>query len=148
MNSDLPNGFIKIEEAIKLINEDSRTNAKVDTKFLLSGLPYLRVGGTFNIRLLKHDENGKVVRNGEKFVLIVNEYERAMLEHAIVEHYKEVSGNVNFKYDEENAPTRSLSTTVDDEENPTGKVVKQKKPMTKKGETIADHGVTKTNGAD
>lgn len=147
MDNNLPKGFIKVEEAIKLINEDSRSDAKVDTKFLVSGLPYLRVGGTYNIRLMKH-QDGKAVYNGEKFVIIASEYERAMLEHAIVEHYKTMSGNMDFKYDTENAPTRSLSTAVDDEENPTGKIVKQKKPMTKKGEDIADHGITKTNGAD
>ena len=147
MDNNLPKGFIPVDEAIKLINEDTRTEAKVDTKFLLQGLPYLRVGGTYNIRLAKH-ENGKVVYNGEKFVMIASEYERAMLEHAIVEHYKAMSGNVNFKYDSENAPTKSLSTAVDDEENPTGKIVKQKKPMTRPGEDITDHGITKTNGAD
>lgn len=147
MENNLPHGFIPVEEAIKLINEDSRTDAKVDTKFLLSGLPYLRVGGTFNIRLMKHVD-GKAVYNGERFVQIASEYERAMLEHAVVEHYKAMSGNMNFKYDTENAPTRSLSTAVDDEENPSGRIVKQKKPMTKSGEDITDHGVTKTNGAN
>lgn len=147
MDNNLPNGFIPVDDAIKLINEDSRTDAKVDTKFLVQGLPYLRVGGTYNIRLMKHVD-GKAVYSGEKFVQIVNEYERAMLEHAIVEHYKAMSGNTNFKYDSDNAPTKSLSTTVDDEENPSGKIVKQKKPMTKLGEDIADHGVKKTNGAD
>jgi len=147
MDNNLPTGFIPVEEAIKLINEDSRADAKVDTKFLLAGLPYLRVGGTYNIRMMKHVD-GSAKYSGEKFVQIASEYERAMLEHAIVEHYKAMSGNVNFQYDSEHAPTRSLSTAVDDEENPTGRVVKQKKPMTKAGDDIADHGVTKTNGAD
>ena len=63
MDNNLPTGFISVDEAIKLINEDSRTDAKVDTKFLVSGLPYLRVGGTYNIRLMKH-QDGKAVRNG------------------------------------------------------------------------------------
>ena len=147
MDNNLPKGFITIEEAIKLINEDTRANAKVDARFLVNGLPYLRVGGTYNIRLMKH-ENGKAVYNGEKFVLISSEYERAMLEHTIVEHYKEVSGNVDFQYDSETAPTRNLSTAVDDEENPSGRIVRQKKPITKRGEDIADHGVQKTNGAE
>lgn len=147
MDNNLPKGFISVEDAIKLINEDSRTDAKVDIKFLVKGLPYLRVGGTYNIRLKKHD-NGKARYDGEKFVLIASEYERAMLEHAIVEHYKVASGNFDFQYDTENAPTRSLSTAVDDEENPSGRIVKQKKPMTKKGEDITDHGITKTNGAE
>ena len=147
MENNLPKGFISVDDAIKLINEDTRADAKVDTRFLLSGLPYLRVGGTYNIRLAKHVD-GKATYNGEKFVMIASEYERAMLEHAIVEHYKAMSGNMDFKYDSEHAPTKSLSTAVDDEENPSGRIVKQKKPMTKPGEDLSDHGITKTNGAD
>lgn len=143
MNSNLPPGFITIEEAIELINSDSRSDAKVDTAFLLAGLPYLRLGGTYNIRLMKH-QNGVPVYNGEKFVLLESEYQMAMLEHAIVEHYKEMSGDVDY---DPNNIVRSLSTAIDDEENPQANIVKQKKPMTKAGEDITTHGVTKTNGA-
>lgn len=143
-SSKLPNGFITIKEAIDLINSDTRKDAKVDTSFLVNNIPYLRVGGTYNIRLMKHD-NGVAVYNGEKYVLIQSEYEKSILEHAIVEHYKEVSGN--HDYDPEKV-VKSLSTAVDDEENPQGRIVRQKKAMTKAGDNISEHGVTTTNGQD
>ena len=144
-NNILPPGFISIEDAVALINKDTRQHATVDTDFMVGNLcaPYLRVGGTFNIRLMKNDERGRAVYAGEKFVLIETEYQLAMLEHAIVEHYKQATGRADF--DPKNQ-TRSLSTTVDDEENPQAQIVTQKKPMTKAGEDITTHAVSKTNG--
>ena len=142
---NLPAGFITIEEAIDLINQDTRSNATVDTAFLVAGIPYLRLGGTYNIRKMKH-VNGKPVYDGEKFVLIESEYQKAMLEHAIVEHYKKMSGN--YDYDPEKAGLKNLSTAVDDEENPSGRIVRQKKAMTKAGDDITEHGIQITNGQD
>ena len=92
-NNNLPNGFISVMDAIALIESDSRSDAKVDTAFLLRNLPYLRVDGNYNIKKLKH-ENGKVVEDGEVYVTISSEYEKAMLEHAITEHYKNVTGRI------------------------------------------------------
>ena len=144
MDNNLPSGFITIEEAIDLINKDTRSNAKVDTKFLLAGIPYLRVGGTFNIRKMKHVD-GKPVYDGEKFVMITSEYEKTMLEHAIVEHYKAMSGDTSYDPEQN---VRNLSTAVDDEDNPSGRIVRQKKKITKAGEEMMNHGTTTTNGAD
>lgn len=145
MEKNLPNGFITVEEAIDIINKDSRDAATVDVDFLVAGIPYMRIGGTYNIRLMKH-KDGRAVYNGEKFVLITTEYERTMLEHAIVEHFKHASGRLD--YDPNTSTVRSLSTAIDDEENPKAKIVRQKKPMTSAGEDIADHGVSTTNGQD
>lgn len=144
-NSNLPNGFITIQEAIDLINEDTRSDAKVDTAFLVAGIPYLRVGGTYNIRKMKH-VNGRAVYDGERFVLIETEYDRTMLEHAIVEHYKKMSGDMT--YDPEKAGLKNLSTAVDDEENPSGRIIRQKKAMTKAGDDITEHATRVTNGQD
>lgn len=144
-NQGLPASFITVEEAVDLINQDTRTEATVDTDFMIAGLPYLRVGGNFNVRLMKTDGSGRAVYNGEKYVYIESEYQLAMLEHAIVEHYKKATGDFNF---DPNNKVRSLSTAVDDEENPQANIVVQKKPMTKAGEDISTaRGVTKTNGA-
>lgn len=94
MQEQLPVGFISVDDAIKLINSDTRSDAKVDTQFLLNNLPFLREDTNYNIKKLKtiktpagprHEKNGCV------FVHISNEYEKAILEHAIVEHYKEMS---------------------------------------------------------
>ena len=141
-NTNLLPGFMTVEDAVALINEDTRTNATVDTDFMVAGLPYLRVGGNFNVRLMKTDPAKGAVYAGEKFVRINTEYELAMLEHAIVEHYKQATGR---EFDL-NSRTRSLSTTVDDEENPHGTIQVQKNPMTKAGEDITTHAVSKTNG--
>lgn len=144
-NKGLPNGFITVEEAIELINKDDRDNATVDTDFMIAGLPYLRLGGNFNIRLMRTDPKLGAVYAGEKYVYIESEYQSAILEHAIVEHYKKATGNIGFSLDKN---TRSLSTAVDDEENPQAMIIPQKKPMTKAGDDIESHAVTKTNGAE
>jgi len=136
-NGNIPLGFISVEEAIKLIEADTRTNAKVNVSFLLRNLPFLRVDGNYTIKKLKH-ENGKVVPDGEAFVHIDSDYHRAMLEHAIVEHYKQVTGR---EIDPESIGLRKLTTTVDDEENPAGHVIKNKKSKTKMGDAIVS-GVT------
>ena len=138
-NTNLPNGFVTVADAIKLIESDSRTDAKVDTAFLLKNLPYLRVDGNYNIKKLKH-ENGKVVEDGEVYVMVASEYERAMLEHAITEHYKNVTGRV---VDPDQIGLRSITTAVDDEKNANGYLMNNDKPMIKAGEDIVS-GVNQT----
>ena len=138
-NGNLPNGFITIADAIKLIESDSRTDAKVDTAFLLRNLPYLRVDGNYNIKKLKH-KDGKVVEDGEVYVMVASEYERAILEHAITEHYKNVTGRV---IDPEKIGLRSITTAVDDEKNAGGHLMENDKPMIKAGEDIVS-GVNQT----
>lgn len=137
--TNLPNGFISVTDAIKLIESDSRADAKVDTAFLLRNLPYLRVDGNYNIKKLKH-ENGRVVEDGEVFVTVSSEYERAMLEHAITEHYKNVTGRV---VDPEKIGLRSITTAVDDEKNANGYLMSNDKPMIKAGDDIVS-GVNQT----
>ena len=132
MQNNLPIGFTSIAEAIKLIESDSRSDAKVDTAFLLRNLPYLRVDGNYTIKKLKH-KNGKVVPDGETFVQVSSEYERAMLEHAITEHYRNVTGRT---IDPETIGLRSLTTAVDDEKNPQGRVVANEKPGVKAGDDL------------
>lgn len=131
-NNNIPIGFISLEEAIKLIESDTRSNAKVDTSFLLNNLPYLRVDGNYTIKKLKH-EGGKVVPDGKTQVQIRSEYERAMLEHAIVEHYKLVTG---YDINPESIGLRSMTTAVDDEKNPGGRVTKNEKPLTRAGDDL------------
>lgn len=138
-DKNLPNGFIEVTDAIKLIESDTRSDAKVDTAFLLSNLPYLRVDGNYNIKKLKH-EGGKVVEDGEVYVMIRSEYEKAMLEHAITEHYKNVTGRV---VDPEKIGLRSITTAVDDEKNANGYLMNNDKPMIKAGDDIVS-GVNQT----
>ena len=138
-NNNLPNGFISVMDAIALIESDSRSDAKVDTAFLLRNLPYLRVDGNYNIKKLKH-ENGKVVEDGEVYVTVSSEYEKAMLEHAITEHYKNVTGRI---VDPEKIGLRSVTTAVDDEKHAGGRLMVNDKPMIKAGDDIVS-GVNQT----
>lgn len=132
MQNNIPVGFISLNEAIALINSDTRSNAKVDTAFLLRNLPYLRVDGNYTIKKSKH-EDGRVVGDGETFVHINNEYERAMLEHAITEHYRAVTGNI---VNPETIGLRSLTTTVDDEKNAGGRLMENTNPSIKAGDEL------------
>lgn len=132
MQGNLPQGFISVEEAIKLIESDTRSDAKVDTAFLLRNLPYLRVDGNYTIKKLKHD-GGRVVSDGETFTHINSDYERAMLEHAITQHYKNVTGR---DINPETIGIRSMTTAVDDEKNAGGRVMANDKPMIKAGDDI------------
>lgn len=141
MNNNIPTGFISVEEAISLIESDTRSNAKVDTAFLLRNLPYLRVDGNYTIKKLKH-ENGKVVDAGEEFVHILSDYQRSMLEHAIIEHYKIVTGR---DIDPESIGIKKLMTTVDDEKNLSGRIMRNTESSTKVGDTLVS-GTTQTIG--
>lgn len=131
---NLPRGFISIEEAIKLIESDTRKDAKVDTSFLLRNLPYLRTDGNYTIKKLRHDkETGRVVNNGEVFVMVTSDYEKEMLKHAIVEHYRNVTGRT---IDPDNIGLRSLTTTVDEETNLGAAIINNDKPTIKPGEDL------------
>lgn len=139
-NNILPAGFISIQAAIELIESDSRSDAKVDTAFLLRNLPYLRVDGNYTIKKLKH-KDGKVVPDGQTYVQIRSEYDRAMLEHAITEHYRNVTGRT---VDPETIGLRSMTTAVDDEKNPGGRLTVNDSPIIKAGEDLGSGSRTVT----
>lgn len=141
MNNELPIGFISVEEAIKLIESDSRTNARVDAQFLLDNLPYLRVDGNYTIKKLKHVK-GKIEEDGEDTVHIFSEYQRAMLEHCIVEHWKQATGR---DIDPEQIGIRKLTTAVDDEKNPQGRIANNTESDIKLGDAL-NSGSVKTIG--
>lgn len=133
MQNNLPNGFVTIEEAIKLIESDTRKDPVVDTAFLVNGLPYLRVNGNYNIKLLSRNDDGKIVSKGNVYVQIKSEWERSNLEHAIIEHYKETSLN-HTVIDPEKIGIRSITTAKDEDTNPTGRAMVNPTPMTKFGD--------------
>lgn len=128
----LPKGFITVAEAIKLIESDTRDNAKVDTAFLVRNIPYMREGGNFNIRKLKH-ENNRVVRDGSVFVVLETEYDKVTLEHAILEHYKQVTGRVARP---EEMGIKDVSTIVDSQDPESGRIRKNQNPLSKYGEDL------------
>lgn len=128
----LPKGFITVAEAIKLIESDTRDNAKVDTAFLVRNIPYMREGGNFNIRKLKH-ENNRIVRDGSVFVMLETEYDKVALEHAILEHYRKVTGRTAQPND---MGVKDVSTIVDSQDPESGRIRKNQNPLSKYGEDL------------
>lgn len=131
MDKNLPNGFISVDESIALIQKDTRKDATVDIAFLVKNLPWLEKNHNYTIKLLRHD-NGKVVENGIKYVFIENDYQKEMLKHAIVQHYKDLSGR---SIDPDTIGIRKITTAIEDS-NPQGRPTINKTSTTNIGDTI------------
>ena len=131
MDKTLPNGFISVEEAIALIQADSRKDATVDIAFLVKNLPWLEKNHNYTIKLLRH-EGGKVVDNGIKYVAIENDYQKEMLKHAITQHYKDLSGR---EIDPDTIGIRKITTAIEDN-NPQARPTINKTSNTNIGDTI------------
>lgn len=142
MQPKLPNGFITIEEAEVLIASDSRSDAKVDTKYLVSHLDWIEEMHNFRIPLMK-TVDGKHVANGSKYVEIRNTYEKEAIKRAIRDHYKSMVG-----YDYDASIVRSVSTVADEEETGGNVTPRRRKPIAKEGAIIGTGETTTTNGAD
>ena len=129
----LPKDFVTFEEAIKLIESDKRDNPVVDTSFLVNNIPYIRERGNYNIKLLKYDENGKIVDNGNRYVRLENEWECITLKKVITDHYEKVSKN-HTKVDYNEIGLNSFTTAIDDKKNPGGKPIVNDEPLTQYGD--------------
>lgn len=143
MQPTLPNGFISIEDAVKLIQSDTRTDAKVDTKWLVSHIIWIEEAHNFRIPLMKTTSDKKVVPCGSKYVMVMTTYDKEVLKKAIRDHYRDMVGH---EYDE---PTVRAVSTVADEEQTGGAVRPRKsKSIAKEGAIIGTGETIKTNGAD
>lgn len=131
MEKNTPNGFLSVEEAVALIQADKRSDATVDVAFLVKNLPWLEKNRNYTVKLLRH-ENGKVVDNGIKYVSIENDYQKEMLKHAIVQHYKDLSGK---EIDPDTIGIRKITTAIEDN-NPQGRPTINTQSSTNIGDTI------------
>lgn len=143
MQPTLPNGFISVEDAVKLIQSDKRSDAKVDTKWLVGHIDWIEEAHNFRIPLMKTTSDKKVVNTGSKYVQIVTPYDKESLKKAIRDHYRDMVGH---EYD---APVTRAVSTVADEEQTGGNVRPRKsKAIAKEGAVIGTGETIKTNGAD
>ena len=143
MQPTLPKGFLSIEDAVKLIQSDTRSDAKVDTKWLVSHIVWIEEAHNFRIPLMKTTSDKKVMENGSRYVYIATSYEKEVLKKAIRDHYRDVVGR---DYD---APTVRAVSSVADEEQSGGAVRPRKsKPIAKEGAAIGTGENITTNGAD
>lgn len=143
MQPTLPKGFISLEDAIALIHSDTRADAKVDTKYLVSHLDWIEENHNFRIPLMKTTDKGPVKLHLSKYVEIRTAYDREALKRAIRDHYRDMVGH------EYEAPAiRSLSTVADEEETGGNVRPRRRKPIAKEGAIIGAGETTTTNGAD
>lgn len=142
MQQNLPKGFISIDEAVKLINSDTRSEAKVDTKYLVSHIDWIEEAHNFRIPLMK-TVDGKAIQTGSTYVSIMSTYDKEVIKRAIRNHYRDMVGH---EYD---APITKAVSTVADEEQTGGNVTPRKsKAIAKEGAIIGTGETIKTNGAD
>lgn len=143
MQPTLPNGFITIEDAVKLIQSDTRSDAKVDTSWLVKHIDWVEEAHNFRIPLMKTTSDKKVVSVGSKYVAVTTSYEKEVLKKAIRDHYRDMVGR------EYAAPVTKAVSTVADEEQTGGNVRPRKsKSIAKEGAVIGTGETIKTNGAD
>lgn len=157
MQPALPKGFISIEEAVELINSDSREEAKVDIKWLVGHVDWIEEAHNFRIPLARQatkEEYTKFISNhpaakfdglihlGSKFVQIMNSYDKEVMKKAIRDHYRDLVGH---EYQAQNV--RAVSSVADD--TVAGGVRPRKsKPIAKEGAVIGTGETITTNGAN
>lgn len=142
MQPTLPKGFISIEEAVDLINSDTRADAKVDTKWLVSHVDWIEEAHNFRIPLMKTTSDKKVVPIGSRFVEVRDAFERETLKRAIRNHYRDMVGH------EYNAPVVRAMSSVADDEVAGGVRPRKSKPIAKEGQVIGTGETITTNGAN
>ena len=142
------NWLLTIDEAVKLIQSDTRDNPVVDIQAMVFAVEqrFLRVDKTFRIPFLGvgKDRYGRpmLTQIGEKYIIPKTEYERATFEHYLMAKYEEESGK---SIDLERAGIRGVSTVVD-EENRAGKPV-ETQAQTQVGENLKTEVINQKNGA-
>lgn len=154
----LPNGFISVEQAVALINSDTRDDAKVDTQYLVSHIDWIEEAHNFRIPLVRLSTKEEIdaimkrypgrrpnglTRLGSKTVTINTAYEKELLKQTIRNHYKEMVGR-----EYEKPAVRGLSSVADEETGGGQVKPRRSKTIAKEGETIGSGQSRVTNSAD
>ena len=136
MQPTLPKDFMSIADAVALINSDTRSDAKVDTKWLVNHIDWIEEKHNFRIPLMKTTADKKVVRTGSKYVEIGDEYDKVTLKRAIRDHYRDMVGHEYEK------PTVKAVSSVADDEVGTGVRPRRSKPIAKEGQLISNETIS------
>ena len=150
--NNLPVGFISVDDAVKLIQSDTRQNPVVDMDWLISRVKWVEVAHNFRIpkiRRLPSDKvyktkRGKIVEYehvGDANVAISNAFEKELLRKTIMDKYKELVGH---EYKE--LHTRAVSTVADDAQGREAVQPRANKPIAKEGQAIGGGETIATNG--
>lgn len=151
--TQLSPGFITVDEAVKLIQSDTREHPVVDMDYLVSRIKWIETAHNFRIpkiRMLKEDEiyrtkRGKVIDyevTGNVYIYIATNFEKELVRKTILDKFRELVGH---EYREETV--RAMSTVADDAQ---GKAAVQPrnnaKPIAKEGSTISSGETITSNG--
>lgn len=155
-NTNLTPGFISVEDAIKLIQSDTRQNPVVDMDWLVAHVVWLDKNGPAHnfripkIRRLAADEirtnaYGKTIeyeQTGSVYVAINKPLENELLKDAILSKYRELVG-----HEYKTRTVKAVTTVADDAQ---GRAAVQPrtntKPIAKEGASIAEGVLQDTNG--
>lgn len=136
MQPTLPKDFMSIADAVALINSDTRSDAKVDTKWLVNHIDWIEEKHNFRIPLMKTTADKKVVCTGSKYVEIRDEYDKVTLKRAIRDHYRDMVG-----HEYEKPVIKAVSSVADDEVG-TGVRPRRSKPIAKEGQLISNETIS------
>lgn len=151
--TQLSPGFITVDEAVKLIQSDTREHPVVDMDYLVSRIKWIETAHNFRIpkiRMLKEDEiyrtkRGKVIDyevTGNAYIYIATNFEKELVRKTILDKFRELVGR---EYKEETV--RAMSTVADDAQ---GKAAVQPrsntKPIAREGSTISSGETITSNG--
>lgn len=152
-NNQLPPGYSSVNEAVSLINSDTRENPVVDMDYLIGHTDWIETNHNFRIpkvRRLNQDEirrtrYGKIKEYetiGEVNVRIDTNYQKEFLKKTIFDKYRELVG-----HEYRAATVKARSTVADDAQ---GKAAVQPranaKPIAKEGAIIGEGTTMDTNG--
>lgn len=150
--NNLPVGFISVDDAVKLIQSDTRQNPVVDMDWLISRVKWVEVAHNFRIpkiTRLKPEQvyktkRGKIVEyehTGDVYVAINNAFEKELIRKTILDKYRELVGH---EYKE--LHTRAVSTVADDAQGREAVQPRANKPIAKEGDSIGTSSEAVSNG--
>lgn len=154
----LPNGFISVDEAVKLIESNTFDVPTVHIKKLASSTDWIELNHNFaipKVRLITKEEYAEklkqfpgrrpseLVRTGIVTVTLRSAYEVELLKKAIYDNYKKVSGHM---FSPKN--TRGVTTVIDQEAGGRANPRATKKTIAKEGDIIGAGSTATTNSAD
>lgn len=151
-NTNLPKGFLSVDEAVELIKSDTRQNPVVDMYWLISRINWVEVAHNFRIpkiRRLAPEEVYRTARGvvkeyestGEVYVQVSTSFDKELLRKTIRDKYRELVGR---EYQERGV--RATSTVADDAQGRDAVRPRANKPIAQEGQSIGDGQTVTTNG--
>lgn len=150
--NNLPPGFISINEAVDLINSDTRKDPVVDMDYLISRIKWIEVAHNFRIPKIKRIPADQVKKNaygklvefehtGSVNVQIESSYQKELLRKTILDKFRELVGH---EYKEK--IVRATSTVADDAQGKDAVRPRANKPIAQEGQSIGGGQTISTNG--